>query len=160
MLTRWCYPHGHSSTLPIRWQWGYSVLQLHWCTHNCCHAVMCMLVLSSVRAALLRLGLAGLAETVSAKYASLANRQHPTPSPVMLAREQQTSAKLSVLFAGPLPPATETDTTKPRELIILHCCTGLGHQTMSCGSTVCCQPALWSTFRPTAASTFKQQVIE
>ena len=52
---------------------------------------------------------------------------HPrTPGPHMLAREQLTSAILSILYACP-PSTTDADTARPQEHKIVRCLTG--HET-------------------------------
>ena len=74
-LTRWCYPHRHSRTLPTRWEWGCAAV------YNWRHVVMCMCVLSSARAA-------SLSVRKVCQSCQLPATHPRTAGPLMLAREQ------------------------------------------------------------------------
>jgi len=109
--------------------------------YNWRHSVMFMRVLSSARAASLSVRL----------DASLAN--HPLSTLVLLVpshwpeNNKHQPHHPSYLLGS--PPATETDTARPRDRKI---CIKLVNRLCS----VCSQPALQYIFRPTAASALKQ----
>jgi len=110
--------------------------------YNWRHSVMFMRVLSSARAASLSVRL----------DASPAN--HPPPTLVLLVpshwpENNKRQPHRPSYFLGSPPPATETDTARPRDRKI---CVKLVNRLCS----VCSQPALQYIFRPTAASAFKQ----
>jgi len=126
--------------------------------YNRRHAVICMCVLSSSRAASLG----------SAKYANPTNRRSPgalpcAPGTLMLAMNVGYTIR-PICWA---PPAAGTDTARPLEReIFKSCIAALGSATeprIMWVSTPCfvhSQPALQSTFRPTAASVLKQRAIK